>query len=63
MQHEEQVECSVYDRIEHGLFRAKVLSLMQIFGFTRAHEALLRDPGPGVDQLGLVRTGPRRLEH
>ncbi|MHC4577613.1 MAG: hypothetical protein ACYTED_09420 [Planctomycetota bacterium] len=48
----------VYDRIEHGLFRAKVLILMQVFGITRAHEALLRDPFPGSNQPGLVRTGP-----
>ena len=48
----------VYDRIEHGLFRAKVLTAMQLFDITYAHEALLRDPAPGSNQLGLLRTGP-----
>ncbi|MHC4973726.1 MAG: GH39 family glycosyl hydrolase [Planctomycetota bacterium] len=48
----------VYDRIEHGLLRAKVMILMQLFSITHAHEAIIRDPGPGQDQLGLLRTGP-----
>lgn len=48
----------VYDTIEHGLFRAEVIAYMQLFGVTRAHEALLRDPSSGSGQLGLVRTGP-----
>ncbi|MHC4160844.1 MAG: hypothetical protein ACYSUM_01765 [Planctomycetota bacterium] len=48
----------VYDRIEHGLLRAKVMILMQLFGITHAHEAIIRDPGPGQDLLGLLRTGP-----
>jgi len=48
----------VYDRIEHGLLRAKVMILMQIFSITHAHEAIIRDPGPGQDQLGLLHTGP-----
>lgn len=48
----------VYDQIEHGLFRAKVLFLMQLFGVKIAHESLFRDPGAGSGMLGLVRTGP-----
>ena len=37
----------VYDTMEHGLFRAKVMAYMQLFGITIAHESLFRDPGPG----------------
>ncbi len=47
-----------YDNIEHGLLRAKVLGLMQIFPFVIAHEALLRDPGTSGGELGLIKTGP-----
>ncbi|MEZ6003352.1 MAG: hypothetical protein R3F33_04100 [Planctomycetota bacterium] len=48
----------VYDQIEHGLLRAKVLALMQVFPFTIAHESLFRDPGTSGGELGLIRTGP-----
>ena len=48
----------VYDQIEHGLFRARVIGLMQVFGVSIAHEALFRNPGFGSGELGLVRTGP-----
>ncbi|RMG10887.1 MAG: hypothetical protein D6731_16580 [Planctomycetota bacterium] len=48
----------VYDEIEHGLFRAKVLAAMQDFGVRFAHEAVLRDPLPGNGILGLLFTGP-----
>ncbi len=47
-----------YDRIEHGILRAKVLILMQVFPFVIGHEALLRDPGTSGGELGLIRTGP-----
>lgn len=47
-----------YDAIEHGIFRAKVLGLMQLYPFVLAHEALFRDPGTSGGELGLVRTGP-----
>lgn len=48
----------VYDRIEHGLLRSKVMMAAQIFGIQIAHEALLRDIGPGRDLLGLIKTQP-----
>lgn len=48
----------VYDTVEHGLFRTKVMMLMQLFGVTRSHEALFRDLASGSGQLGLVTTGP-----
>ena len=48
----------VYDRIEHGLFRAGVIARMQLFPFELAHEALFRDPGTSGGELGLVKTGP-----
>ena len=48
----------VYDRIEHGLLRTRAMIIMQLFGVRIAHEALFRDPAPGNDLLGLVRTGP-----
>jgi len=47
-----------YNQLEHGLFRTKVMILMQLFGVELAHEALLRDPLPMDDSLGLIRTGP-----
>ncbi len=50
----------VYDEIEHGLLRAKVIGLMQLFPFDVAHESILRDPGAQPDLLGLLRTGPPR---
>ena len=49
---------AVYDTIEHGLFRGKVIAMMQVFGIEIAHESLFRDVGPGSNQLGLVKTGP-----
>lgn len=48
----------VYDTIDYGLFRAHVIAFMLITGHTFAHEALLRDPVPGTEELGLIRTGP-----
>jgi len=48
----------VYDTVVHGLFRTKVMMLMQLFGVTRSHEALFRDLASGSGQLGLVSTGP-----
>ncbi|MFT5198319.1 MAG: hypothetical protein ACI87O_000975 [Planctomycetota bacterium] len=48
----------VYNQIEHGNFRAKVLGFMQVFPFVLAHEALLRDVGTNDGELGLLRTGP-----
>lgn len=51
----------IYETIEHGLFRSKVVMSMQIFGPTYAHESLLRDPYTSsctTGQLGLIQTGP-----
>lgn len=48
----------VYDQIEHGLLRFKVMIFMELFGVTHAHEALFRDPAPGTQILGLIATGP-----
>jgi len=48
----------VYDTIEHGLFRTKVLLGLEVLGIGHAHEALLRNPGTQAGELGLVRTGP-----
>lgn len=50
----------VYDQIEGGLLRVRVIALMQLFGVQFAHEALFRDPGPGNGVLGLIGTGPSR---
>ena len=48
----------VYDLIEHGILRTKVMMLMQVFPFEMAHEALLRNPGTSSGELGLIKTGP-----
>lgn len=48
----------VYDTIEHGLFRARVLVALEAFGVGHAHEALFRNPGTLPGEIGLVRTGP-----
>jgi hypothetical protein len=48
----------VYDTIEHGIFRAQVLGLFEVFGVTHAHESLFRNPGTQAGELGLVKTGP-----
>lgn len=48
----------VYDQIEHGLLRTRVMATMQLFGVQYAHEALFRDPRPGTETLGLIGTGP-----
>jgi hypothetical protein len=48
----------VYSTIEHGLFRAEVMTLMQEFDVKIAHEALIRDPAALPDSLGLLSTGP-----
>ncbi|MDF1667831.1 MAG: hypothetical protein P1V97_39200, partial [Planctomycetota bacterium] len=50
----------VYDQIEHGLLRVRVMAIMQLFGVQIAHEALFRDPAPGAGILGLLGTGPSR---
>jgi len=49
-----------FDRIEHGLFRAKVIALMEAAGVSIAHEALFRDPIAIPGLPGLVATGPAR---
>lgn len=51
-------ENQLYDRIEHGLFRAKVIFEMQQYGIRMAHAAVLRDPARGSDFPGIIRTGP-----
>jgi hypothetical protein len=51
-------EDPVYGQIEHGLFRTKVLAVMQKFGVGHAHEAVFRDLFPSAGMLGLIRTGP-----
>ena len=48
----------VYDTIEHGLFRAKTMMLLQLHGVQFAHEALLRDVFPGSGILGILFAGP-----
>ena len=48
----------VYDEIEHGLFRTKVIAYMQLFGVQLAHEALLRDVMATAGRIGLVETEP-----
>ncbi len=48
----------VYDTIEHGLFRAKTMMLLQLHGVQFAHEALLRDLFPGNGILGILFAGP-----
>jgi len=48
----------VYDAIEHGLFRAKTMMLLQLHGVQYAHEALLRNPAPGAGSLGILHAGP-----
>lgn len=52
---------SVYDHLDHGLFRTKVMMAMQIFDVRIAHESLMRDLYPQdclAGQLGLIYTGP-----
>lgn len=52
----------VYDRIEHGLFRAKAIIFMQTFGVRFAHEALIRDPFRTPGGLGLLTTAPAQAK-
>ncbi|MBI3500234.1 MAG: T9SS type A sorting domain-containing protein [Bacteroidetes bacterium] len=50
---------TVYDHIEHGVFRAQVMLLMESFGVKVATEAVFIDPPiPAPNKLGLVFSGP-----